>query len=233
MNAERLGSQDDVFSGRGDYFAFIQQPADPLDDKAYLRQHCIRLSARNKCSVITVAAVGKSLFPQDQSGTACSTRNASASARVDLRLRPEASDRGDVAFGQGFVFFTGVIKSAVQLDVMKPDAVRLSGVFQGADLMQKQKLEFVRRKSHRAAPEIAPAPWTRMGPQPHAVLPGKSDTGFHRLQVAPMSAASYVGGGDPTHKCPSAREGLSFAQIAVEVEFHERSWKRTLTPGRH
>ena len=24
MNAKRLGSQDDVFSGRGDYFAFVQ-----------------------------------------------------------------------------------------------------------------------------------------------------------------------------------------------------------------
>ena len=136
MNAERLGTQNDVFSGRGDYFSFVQQPAHPLDDKAGLRQQCIRLSARNKCSVITVAPVGKSLFPSDQSGSARNTRNASASARVDLCLRPEASDRRDVAFGQGFVFVTGVIKSPVQFDVMKPDAVRLSDAFQCADLMQ-------------------------------------------------------------------------------------------------
>ena len=72
-----------------------------------------------------------------------------------------------------------------------------------------------------------------MGSQPHAVLPGKSDTGFHRLQIAAVSAAGYVGRSDPAHKGPSPREGLSFTQIAVEVEFHERSWNRTLTPGRH
>ena len=233
MNAEGMGTQDDVFSGRGDYLAFVQQPANPLDDKIDLRQQCIRFSTRNKCSVSTVAAVGKSLFPQNQSGTARNTRNASASARVDLRLRPEASDRGDVAFGQGFVFFTGVIKSTVQFDVMKPDAVRLSDAFKRADLMQKQQLEFVRRKSHRAAPKITPAPRTWMGPQPHAMLAGKSDTGFHGVQIPAVSAASYVGRRDPTHKGPSARQRLPFAQIAVEVEFHERSWNRTLTPGRH
>ena len=136
MNAERSGTQNDVFSGRGDHLAFVQQPANSLDDKVGLRQQCIRLSTRYKCSVITVAAVGKSLFPQDQSGTARNTRNASASVRVDLCLRPEAPDRGDVAFGQGFVFVTGVIKSAVQFDVMEPDAVRLSDAFECADLMQ-------------------------------------------------------------------------------------------------
>ena len=233
MNAERLGTHKDVFSGRGDYFAFVQQAANPFDDKVGLRQQCIRLSTWNKCSVITVAAVGKSLFPQDQSGTARNTGNASAGARVDLGLRPEASDGGDVAFGQGFVFFTGVIKSTVEFDVVKPDAVRLRDAFQRADLMQQQKLEFVRRKSHRAAPKITPAPRTRMGPQPHAMLPGKSDTGFHGLQIPAVSAASYVGRRDATHKGPSALERLAFAQITIEVQFHERSWNRTLTPGRH
>src|SRR2546425_9421675 len=87
--------------------------------------------------------------------------------------------------------------------------------------MQQQQLDFIRHKSRRTAPKITPAPRTRMGPQAHAKLPGQSDTGFHRLQVAAVSAASHVGRGDPTHKGPSARQGLLFTQIRSEEHTSE------------
>src|SRR5262245_38329235 len=47
MDAECLRPQRNGSSGRGDDFALPQQPANPLDNKAHLRQQRARLSTRD------------------------------------------------------------------------------------------------------------------------------------------------------------------------------------------
>ena len=155
MNAEGLRAQGNAFSRFGSYVALFQKLANARNDDARPGQQRVRFIPGNERSIIAIVAVNERLFPHDQPTWTRDARDSSASSRVDFGAWPETFDDGDVAFGQCVFLFTGVIKRAVQLDVVEPDPIRLRDQFQGADLVQEKRLHLIRRKVDVTASEIA------------------------------------------------------------------------------
>ena len=170
MNAEGLWAQGDAFPRLGSYVALFEKLADARNDDARPDQQRVRLIPGNERSIIVIVAVNERFFPHNHARSTRNARDSSAGSRVDFGAWPEAFDDGDVAFGQCGFLFTGVIKRAVQLDVVEPDPVRLRNQFQGADLVQEKRLHLILRKLDVTASEIAAAQWSRMRAHPHILL---------------------------------------------------------------
>src|SRR5262249_4257983 len=56
-----------------------------------------------------------------------------------------------------------------------------------------------------------------MRPQAHSVLVAEPRTVPHRAHVAGVPAAGHIGGGDPAHQRPRARQRLALSQITIDV----------------
>jgi hypothetical protein len=111
--------------------------------------------------------------------------------------------------------------------VMETAARVARDAFQGADLLEQERMEVARVQVYGHAPKIRPIVEAGMRPDADTVPDGQSNSGAHRLDAARVSAAGNIRGGNPAQQGGGSRARLVLAEVTVQVEaravFHATS----------